>query len=696
MAPFIGGLEEKPSPKPKVLKAEDQKDQNKAVQTFMVPPERYIRTPSDELLEEATVTVKAKMGPDAAKTLEQIARLADCSSQYEFMSLRRQVKRDFLIFSLAAQNKTAPQRVGKPALTEAELDKREDACLDAFHRLLTAAHFRLLSPEDWATAQADAFTFTSPVDVRWEAMDPELLRRFWTRHAADRATAADISERVLVFHRGISNVRAQGLYINEKLDLLIQYLIVDPFQALYSRVFKRKARLPLGITMEGGASDQGYTTAGGPAPDNQGYAVSSPDPTKPPGAAPASAVPAPGAVAAGLPEDLTDWPHKPAEPGAATAAPPAAPAAAGATKSAATEVRAPRKPAAPASGGNGADEGGAGGAGSSTGHHTPDQVVQRTTLKQLMPDAAAVFRNLTSSVELREPAFRSVVVIYRRKGSAPGASDHGPMQELDPRLARRNIVVKRFDEIPMADIEMVFPDKRFYFKPLLLIQLSITILGGVIAAISSMVGKLSMGTVMTVVTLLAGRASQMYFTMNLARQQVVDQVTKALYEQTMDAQEGVTDWLLDQMAAQHVKELLLAYYLLLLADKPLTEAQLDEAIEAHLAAKFGEKLDFALEAAVPTLLQDGLFSRDGKGHLVAAPLEEAHAALLRKWRATDGSDLSACLPRGPRKTPATKQVPQGEKNTGKEAAATLGHEHGGLHLRDRLRGLFGSSSKKEE
>ena len=46
---------------------------------------------------------------------------------------------------------------------------------------------------------------------------------------------------------------------------------------------------------------------------------------------------------------------------------------------------------------------------------------------------------------------------------------------------------------------------------------------------------------------------------------MVDQVTKALYEQTMDAQEGVTDWLLDQMAAQHVKELLLAYYTLLLA-----------------------------------------------------------------------------------------------------------------------------------
>ena len=43
-------------------------------------------------------------------------------------------------------------------LSETELDKREDASLDSFYQLLTAAHFRLLSPEDWATAQADAFT----------------------------------------------------------------------------------------------------------------------------------------------------------------------------------------------------------------------------------------------------------------------------------------------------------------------------------------------------------------------------------------------------------------------------------------------------------------------------------------------------------------------------------------------------------
>ena len=52
MAPFIGGLDEKPGKEKKVLKAEDNPGQ-KAMQTFAIPPDRYIRTPTDELLEEA-------------------------------------------------------------------------------------------------------------------------------------------------------------------------------------------------------------------------------------------------------------------------------------------------------------------------------------------------------------------------------------------------------------------------------------------------------------------------------------------------------------------------------------------------------------------------------------------------------------------------------------------------------------------
>ena len=53
------------------------------------------------------------------------------------------------------------------------------------------------------------------------------------------------------------------------------------------------------------------------------------------------------------------------------------------------------------------------------------------------------------------------------------------------RLARRNIHVKRFSSIPMADAEMIFPDKRVYVKPLTLITLFVTVVMGLVACLST-------------------------------------------------------------------------------------------------------------------------------------------------------------------------------------------------------------------
>ncbi len=49
--------------------------------------------------------------------------------------------------------------------------------------------------------------FNSPVEVNWDYMDGELLQRFWAGRSAERAGAAPIADRILVFHRGITTVR---------------------------------------------------------------------------------------------------------------------------------------------------------------------------------------------------------------------------------------------------------------------------------------------------------------------------------------------------------------------------------------------------------------------------------------------------------------------------------------------------------
>lgn len=52
--------------------------------------------------------------------------------------------------------------------------------------------------------------FTSPVEVNWGYMDEKLLQRFWSSRSNERAGLASIADRTLVFHRGITTVRAHA------------------------------------------------------------------------------------------------------------------------------------------------------------------------------------------------------------------------------------------------------------------------------------------------------------------------------------------------------------------------------------------------------------------------------------------------------------------------------------------------------
>ena len=54
--------------------------------------------------------------------------------------------------------------------------------------------------------------FNSPVEVNWEYMDSSLMQRFWKNHEEERADVASISDRILVFHRGISTVSLHGTF----------------------------------------------------------------------------------------------------------------------------------------------------------------------------------------------------------------------------------------------------------------------------------------------------------------------------------------------------------------------------------------------------------------------------------------------------------------------------------------------------
>ena len=61
--------------------------------------------------------------------------------------------------------------------------------------------------------------------------DKRLLTDFWsssTERRRVRLLLPDLADCCLVFHRGIEEVTATGLYINEKIDLLLSYVVLEP------------------------------------------------------------------------------------------------------------------------------------------------------------------------------------------------------------------------------------------------------------------------------------------------------------------------------------------------------------------------------------------------------------------------------------------------------------------------------------
>ena len=46
-----------------------------------------------------------------------------------------------------------------------------------------------------------------PVEVTWNKISDKLLKTFWAKHPMERQGLADISDRILVFHRGIKEVQ---------------------------------------------------------------------------------------------------------------------------------------------------------------------------------------------------------------------------------------------------------------------------------------------------------------------------------------------------------------------------------------------------------------------------------------------------------------------------------------------------------
>ncbi|KAL4440158.1 hypothetical protein ABPG75_003159 [Micractinium tetrahymenae] len=284
--------------------------------------------------------------------------------------------------------------------------------------------------------------------------------------------------------------------------------------------------------------------------------------------------------------------------------------------------------------------------------HDACTIIERKTMSRHFPTGRSVLSRFFDVVELQEACIRDVVVLFRRKvpkeRSPPGEKEVLREGEADPAALARNIQIRQFTGIPLADLEMVMPEKKVFVPGTVFIQL-------VVAGVAALVGLLATfwqasldWTVWgSALMLLGSRASQVYFQASSERNEIEREMNKLLFERTVASQEAVLHTLTDEMCRQHIRECFLCYCCLLLAGKDLSDDDLDVRCERLLRKSFDLRLDFTAEAAIPPLCEWGLVERLPGGKLRAQPLPATLVALDKVWDNAFNFDAPAAAPGSP-------------------------------------------------
>jgi hypothetical protein len=457
--------------------------------------------------------------------------------------------------------------------------------------------------------EADFSFANAHIDVRWERFDDRLLARFLRATPTLARDAARFSDRVLIFHRGVGHARLEGTFLREKLDLLMQWVLVDPamrlalaawtwFMGTYDR--RKRVRRRKAVASEGGPAIDGNGVAavdggGGGAVSGKEEHSGGGGPGPGPGD-PQSRVARRCTMRQALPtvRDVVrslfkttviceptfkevvivyrDG-HPAAEDAAATATAATAAAAAAAA------------------------EGGGGGGTSSSDCDFGAAAA-----------AAAATCSSSSSSSARTP---------------------------------HSISLKHFVDVPMADAELLFPHTAVHAPVAHQVQVGVTLLLALVGMVT-LIADPEVGwgsSFVGVMALVATRVASMYTSLSLGKEHVRKLMNEALFRKLRSSSTGVLLNLAESMEEQECKESMLAFWALRRQPEGQTKDDLDRCCERVLRTHCGVHCDFEVVDALHKLRhQDRLIETlrvreqgETKTRYQAKPMHEVLRKLDEQW-----------------------------------------------------------------
>ncbi|KOM26558.1 hypothetical protein LR48_Vigan293s000900 [Vigna angularis] len=189
----------------------------------------------------------------------------------------------------------------------------------------------------------------------------------------------------------------------------------------------------------------------------------------------------------------------------------------------------------------------------------------------------------------------------------------------------RGIFVKHFKNIPMADMEIVLPEKK---NPGLTPMDWVKFLGSAIVGLVAVVSSLEMPSadwwvIIAVLSTVIGYIAKTYFTFQQNMAQYQNLITQSMYDKQLDSGKGTLLHLCDDVIQQEVKEVIVSFFILMEQGKA-TRQDLDQWCEELIKEEFGEDCNFDVDDAVEKLEKLGIVNRDSVGRYQCVGLKRAN------------------------------------------------------------------------
>jgi len=228
------------------------------------------------------------------------------------------------------------------------------------------------------------------------------------------------------------------------------------------------------------------------------------------------------------------------------------------------------------------------------------------------------FGLITKTIEFTN--YERVVVYLRFK------DDYQQNDSSLPNCKAGSTLLKLFQNVPKADLEMLFPNTSVRMRTIdkLLIGIPAMISGGIILTtklgaslilIGSLIGfwiglssqpvdlnKTAIMTLLAGVAALGGYLWKQFNSFKNRKLKFMQTLTQNLYFKNLDNNAGVFHRLANDAEEEECKEAILAYYFLLINEQPLSRKELDDMIEHWMLTKWDCEIDFEIDDALNKLL----------------------------------------------------------------------------------------------